>query len=340
MWKSLIQIIGLIGSIVTIMAYWDDLAPTIVEFHPISASYQLAPGTNDTYVCTSACGTVVLQWRVQGRQSSAFLDKQPVALSSERSFDATSYREVSLIAKGIVRDEYKTVKIVIKQLPQPTGDNKLPDTSTQIQHPGPEPSGAGGPTSPQPPQQPGDNSTNSGGSQTSTAHSSTVTILTPKVGPIFTKNQVSAQVTSQIAAYFRARNYELAPMPSGVHSLDQYVSMSRNNAVPGTGWVVQAEVEMRPTYQPRNPGGVLPNQALPSASHAIVDMTMNCSITINMVRLPLGDHPATAVGLGKTVRTVYMTAMTGTVRDYEFSRAATEKATANALVNLPIEVWK
>ena len=37
MWKSLIQIIGLIGSLVTIVAYWDDLAPTIVEFHPISS---------------------------------------------------------------------------------------------------------------------------------------------------------------------------------------------------------------------------------------------------------------------------------------------------------------
>ena len=77
----------------------------------------------------------------------------------------------------------------------------------------------------------------------------------------------------------------------------------------------------------------MPNQVLPSDSHAVVDMTMNCSITINMVRLPLGDHPATAVGLGKTVRTIYMTAMTGTVRDYEFSRAAAEKATANALMN-------
>ena len=337
MWKSLIQIIGLIGSLVTIVAYWDDLAPTIVEFHPISSSYQLAPGTNDTYVCTSACGAVVLQWRVQGRQSSAFLDKQPVSLSSERSFDATSYREVSLTAKGVVRDDYKTVKIVIRR---PDGGNQPPDKLTQTQPTGQEQFGAGGPTSPESPQQSRENSTNPGGSQMSAAHSSTVTILTPKVGPIFTKNQVSAQVTSQMAAYFRARNYELAPMPSGVHSLDQYVSMSRNNAVSGAGWVVQAEVEMRPTYQPRNPGGILPNQVLPSDSHAVVDMTMNCSITINMVRLPLGDHPATAVGLGKTVRTIYMTAMTGTVRDYEFSRAAAEKATANALVNLPIELWK
>ena len=174
----------------------------------------------------------------------------------------------------------------------------------------------------------------------STAHPSTVAILPPKVGAIYTKNQVSAQVTSQIAAYLKARDYELAPTPSGVHSLDQYVSMSRDNAVPGVGWVVQAEVEMRPTYQPRNPGGILPNQVLPSNSRAVVDMAMNCSITINMVRLPLGDHPATSVGLGKAVRTIYMTAMTGTVRDYEFSREAAEKATANALTNLRIESWK
>jgi hypothetical protein len=303
---GLVGALGTLATLITIWTFWDDIAPKIVQFRPTSNSYQAVPDKKDTYTCVSPCGAAQLEWHVKGRRTQVFLEDKPVDPDGEQFFDSGASRTFNLRVKGLVHDDFRTVTIIINS-PTPT-PTPTPTPSPSTPTPSPTPS---------------------------SLHS--VAILYPKVGPIYTKNQVSAQVASQIAGFFRAHNYDLSPAPEGIHSLDQYVSVSRNAKTLGADWVVQAEVEMKPTYQHKNTGGVSPNHLLPDGPGAVVDLTMNCSVTIRMLHLPLGDHPGTGVGQSKVARTVSMTMMTPTVRDPEFSRSAAEKATTDALANLRIE---
>src|SRR5262249_34737664 len=129
-------------------------------------------------------------------------------------------------------------------------------------------------------------STNSSGSQLPASRTPTVAVLYPKVGPIYTRRQVSAQVASQIATYFRARNYDLAPAPTGVQSVEQYVSISRNSGGTRADWAVEAGVDMEPTL-PRTNNSKPYNQMAPNNPNPLVDLTMNCSVTITLVHIPI-----------------------------------------------------
>ena len=160
-----------------------------------------------------------------------------------------------------------------------------------------------------------------------------IAILEPQVSHVYTRRQVSAQVASQMAAFFKTHNFTLASVPQGIQSFDDYVNAMRNSGTMHTGWAAQAMVELHPIYQRKTVAG---SKSPSTPNEVLVNLSMTCSVIIKIVRLPLGDHPATAAGQSSVVRTTALTALTSTVRDYDFSRTAAESATANALARLPI----
>jgi hypothetical protein len=313
---------------VVVIALSSNFETKINEFGSASNSLDIPKGQK-----------VILQWRAQGFRARAFLDGQPVALEGTKEFVADTDRKFTLRISGLTGDESQPY--IIRPVPPPSPSNpsdlsKHPDIGSTSQ-PGqseqlskvrgfrrddPDRSGSSDKKNNQPAQPPSVPSP--------TPSMPIVAILDSRVNSIYTASQVSSEATRLLAAYFRMNHYNLSPVPKSVQSPDQYMSMVRSSKPAQTGWIAQAVVEMHPNIQRKSSTNL---SAPLNGPDTIVNLTMNCSVTINLMRLPNG-YPTTIVGQGKAVRTIAGTAVTATARDPDFSRSATDQAMVDALAKL------
>jgi hypothetical protein len=264
---------------------------------------------------------------VQGYHAKAYLNDQPVDLEGSREFIANNKREFVLRAEGLTGSDLRKIPID----PAPKSAEFIPSPSPPKTHtpsPTPDPTSPTPSPSPDPSQVPARPSPTIAPSPSPTMP--IVAILDSRVNSVYTASQVSSEATRLLGAYFRMNHYNLSPVPKSVQSPDQYMSMVRSANPAQTGWIAQAVVEMHPDIQRKNSTNL---SAPLNGPDTIVNLTMNCSVTINLMRLPNG-YPTTIVGQGKAVRTIAGTAVTTTARDPDFSRSATDQAMVDALAKL------
>jgi len=165
----------------------------------------------------------------------------------------------------------------------------------------------------------------------------TLVILNPQVNHIHTKQAVSDEVMAQLVSYFKAHDYVVTRSKGGL-SLSQYVSRAAGGGAPQSEWAVQAIVEMNPHGRARRAGSPVLGMLPSNSASMVVDLTMSCAVMIRLVHLPLGDRGTSSQSQSEIVRTIPAGNERQAVQDADFSRAAAEKATRDALAKLRIEL--